>query len=286
LKQRFDQVAWCFVLLLSLACCQKAPQDAGETGAVTAPSVRIKLATTTSTDNSGLLAVLLHPFEEKTGIKVDVIAVGTGRALKLGETGDVDAVLVHARSSEEAFVKAGFGVNRREVMHNDFVLLGPQSDPAGIKVCLRATDALKAVAGAKAPFASRGDDSGTHKKEMALWRSAGVEPAGGWYMETGQGMGTTLVVADEKRAYVLADRGTYIALKSKLELEVCFEGDPLLFNPYGIMAVNPARHAHAKYREAMKLIIWVTSAEGQGIIGAYRKGGERLFHPDAITGKD
>ena len=240
------------------------------------------MATTTSTDNSGLLEVLLPPFEKATGIRVDVIAVGTGKALKLGEGGNVDVVLVHAREAEDAFVSAGFGVNRRDVMHNDFVVVGPREDPAGIRGTARADDGFRAIAGRGAPFVSRGDDSGTHKKEKALWKEAGITPSPPWHMETGQGMGHTLIVANEKRAYCLADRGTAIAFRQKLDLEVLLEGDPRLFNPYGIIAVNPARHPHTRYREAMRLIAWVTSPDGQRIIGEFRKEGEVLFHPAKI----
>ncbi len=274
-----DRLAWAglLALLVSLlpACRREAP-DAPALGN------RLKLATTTSTDNSGLLVELLPPFETRYGIAVDVIAVGTGKALKLGETGDVDAVLVHARAAEDAFVAAGYGVNRRDVMHNDFVLLGPASDPAGVKGLVDAAEALRRIASSRSPFASRGDDSGTHKKEKALWTAAGVSPGGRWYMETGQGMGATLTVADEKAAYVLTDRGTYLAFRDRIDLPILAEGDPRLFNPYGIIAVNPARHEGIAYVEAMLLIAWVTSPRGQAIIGGFRKEGKVLFHPDAV----
>jgi tungstate transport system substrate-binding protein len=248
--------------------------------------VRLKLATTTSTENSGLLAELLPPFERSTGIRVDVIAVGTGKALRLGRSGDVDAVLVHARESENAFVAEGYGVNRRDVMHNDFVLLGPPADPAGIRGGRDAASALRALAEKGALFVSRGDDSGTHKNERRLWREAGMTPAWEGYLETGQGMGASLVVADEKRAYCLADRGTFLAFRDKVELNVLVEGDPDLHNPYGIIAVNPGRHPGVKYRQAMRLIAWVTSPEGAEIIGSFRLGGEVLFHPAGIRSMD
>jgi len=244
-----------------------------------AQTVRLRLATTTSTDNSGLLDVLLPPFEQRYNVKVDVIAVGTGKALTLGRNGDVDVVLVHARQDEDQFVEAGHGVNRRDVMYNDFVIAGPPTDPAGIRHSTDACKALARIAEAKAPFVSRGDDSGTHKREMLLWKNAGIRPSGRWYMETGQGMGATLQVAAEKRGYVLADRGTYIAYKDKAELDVLCERDPLLHNPYGIIAVNPARHPHVRYMETMMLIAWVTSPEGQRIIERFEKDGEILFHP-------
>ena len=243
-----------------------------------AQTVRLRLATTTSTDNSGLLNVLLPPFEESYKVKVDVIAVGTGKALALGRNGDVDVVLVHAREAEYEFVKADHGVNRRDVMYNDFVIAGPQEDPAGIGGMSDACEALAQIAAAEAPFVSRGDDSGTHKKEMLLWKGAETLPAGRWYMETGQGMGATLQVAAEKRGYVLVDRGTYIAYKEKTDLVVLCEGNPLLHNAYGIIAVNPARHSYARYMEAMMLIAWVTSPQGQHIIEDFKKDGKPLFH--------
>ena len=249
---------------------------------VYASPVHLKLATTTSTENSGLLGVLLPPFEEKFGIKVDVIAVGTGQAIKLGENGDVDMILVHARAAEDKFIEEGYGVNRRDVMFNDFIILGPSNDPAGIKEERNVTLALKKIADCKAYFVSRGDDSGTHKKEKILWQNAKISPEGEWYMEIGQGMGATLQVANERQAYVLCDRGTFLAYKDKIDIIILSEGDPLLFNPYGIMAVDPARYPHVKYIEAMQLIAWVTSGEGQKIIGEYKKEGEILFHPMAI----
>jgi len=245
---------------------------------------RIRLATTTSTDNSGLLVQLLPPFEQRFGVKVDVIAVGTGKALKLGENGDVDVVLVHAREAEDRFVADGFGVNRRDVMYNDFVLVGPETDPAGIGGMPDAVAALTAISERGAPFVSRGDDSGTHKKEKTLWKEAGIAPSGDRYLESGQGMGPTLLMADEKRGYALTDRGTFSAYKGKIALVVLSEGDPRLFNPYGIIAVNPARHPHVRYVLAMALIGWVTSPEGQKIIAAFKVGDKTLFHPMAING--
>ena len=252
-----------------------------------APAVaRLKLATTTSTDNSGLLSVLLPPFEKMFDVRVDVIAVGTGKALTLGKNGDVDVVLVHARSAEEQFVAEGYGVNRRDVMYNDFIILGPPHDPAGVKGTKDAVAALKSISEKKIPFASRGDDSGTHKREKALWKEAKTEPAGDWYMETGQGMGATIQVADEKRAYTISDRGTYLAYKDKIEMEILVQGDTdRLANPYGIIAVNPAKHPHVNYVNAMALIGWITSVEGQKIIGNYKRFGELLFYPTAIPAK-
>ncbi|MCK4241063.1 MAG: substrate-binding domain-containing protein [Candidatus Atribacteria bacterium] len=249
---------------------------------VYANPVHLKLATTTSTENSGLLGVLLPPFEEKFGIKVDVIAVGTGKALKLGENGDVDVVLVHARAAEDKFIQEGYGVNRRDVMYNDFIILGPFDDPAKIKDEKNVVLALRKISEQKIYFVSRGDDSGTHKKEKILWQKAGIIPEGKWYIEIGQGMGAALQIAYEKQAYILCDRGTFLAYKDKINLIILFEGDPLLFNPYGIMAINPALYPQVKYIEAMQLIAWVTSVEGQKIIKEYKKEGEVLFHPMAI----
>jgi len=250
---------------------------------VYASPVHLKLATTTSTENSGLLDKLLPPFEKRFNIKVDVIAVGTGKALRLGENGDVDIVLVHARQAEDEFIQKGYGVNRRDVMFNDFIILGPSNDPAKIKEEKNVVSALTKIANQKAFFVSRGDDSGTDKKEKSLWQIANITPNGTWYMEAGQGMGATLQIADEKRAYVLCDRGTFIAYKNKVGLVILSEGDPLLFNPYGVIAINPARHSYVKYMEAMQLIAWFTSVEGQKIIGEYKKEGEILFHPMAIN---
>lgn len=244
--------------------------------------VRLRLATTTSTENSGLLEVLLPPFEGRFGIKVDVIPVGTGKALKLAENGDVDLVLVHCPEAEEEFISSGYGVNRREVMHNDFLVLGPPRDPAGIRGMTEVVGALRRIAHREAPFVSRGDDSGTHSKEKTLWNIAECIPKGRWYMETGQGMGATLQIASEKSAYTLADRATFLTYKEKLGLVVLSEGDLLLYNPYSIIAVNPSRHPHVNYLYAIALIGWVTSQEGQNIIRNYRKLGQQLFYPDAI----
>lgn len=242
----------------------------------------IKLATTTSTENSGLLGILLPPFEEKYDIKVDVIAVGTGAAIQLGKNGDVDIVLVHARAAEDAMVEEGYGINRRDVMYNDFIIVGPAEDPAGIRGEEDAAAALIKIAHSEISFISRGDNSGTHIKELELWQSAGVKPEGDWYLEIGQGMEAALLLANENRGYVLADRGTYLATKDKLDLVILSEGDPRLFNPYGVIAVNPAVYSHVKYIEAMQLIAWMTSPEGQKIIGEYKAHGEVLFFPNAI----
>ena len=247
---------------------------------------RIKLATTTSTENSGLLYELLPPFEKMFNLKVDVIAVGTGKALKLGENGDVDVVLVHARNLEDKFVADRYGINRRDVMHNDFVIIGPSADPAVISKAKTTVEALKLIAKKKLPFVSRGDTSGTHNKELSLWKEAKIKPSGSWYIESGRGMGEVLIMAHEKGAYTLTDRGTYLAFQKdgKIDLPILFEGDPILFNPYGIIAVNPDRYPQVNYVMAMALIGWVTSQGGQKIIESYGtvKYGAPLFYPDAI----
>lgn len=239
---------------------------------------RLKMSTTTSTQDSGLLKVLLPPFEKKNNCKVDVIAVGTGQALKLGEAGDVDVVFVHARKLEDKFVADGFGVNRRDVMYNDFVIIGPKNDPAGIAKAKTAAEALKLIAAKQATFISRGDKSGTHTKELELWKSAGTEPKGNWYVEAGQGMGPVITMATERQGYTLADRGTYNAFKGqKTDLAILFQGEKGLFNPYGIIAVNPKKFPHVKHDLAMKLIDFVTGPEGQKIIAGYKAHGEQVF---------
>jgi tungstate transport system substrate-binding protein len=233
----------------------------------------LKLSTTTSTDNSGLLAYLLPAFEKKHNCKVDVIAVGTGKAIKLAEAGDVDVTLVHARSKEDAFVESGFGVNRRDVMYNDFVIIGPAKDPAGVKTAKTAAEAMKKIADAKAVFVSRGDDSGTHTKEKGLWKAAGIEPKGDWYIEAGRGMGEVINMATERLGY----RGTFIAFQGKTDLPLLFAGDKALFNPYGVIAVNPAKHPHVKYDLAMAFIAFLTSPEGQKMINEFKMNGQQLF---------
>ena len=239
---------------------------------------RLKMSTTTSTQDSGLLKVLLPPFEQKHNVKVDVIAVGTGQALKLGEAGDVDVVFVHARKLEDKFVSDGFGVNRKDVMYNDFVIIGPKSDPAGIGKAKSAAEALKMIAAKGATFVSRGDKSGTHTKEKELWQAAGAEPKGGWYIEAGQGMGPVITMATERQGYTLADRGTFNAFKGqKTDLVILFQGEKGLFNPYGIIAVNPKKHPHVKYDLAMRFIDYVTGPEGLRIIADYKAHGEPVF---------
>jgi tungstate transport system substrate-binding protein len=265
--KRFSRVpeTWIVLVLLALTALPGAAED------------RLRMSTTTSTENSGLLAALLPPFEKKFGCKVDVVAVGTGKALKLGEAGDVDVVFVHARTLEDKFVANGFGVNRRNVMYNDFVLLGPPDDPAGAGKSNSAPDAFRAIASKGTPFISRGDESGTHQKEKEVWAAAGIAPRGAWYVEAGQGMGEVITMATQKRGYTLSDRGTYIAFRKKTDLVVVRQGDTNLWNPYGIIAVNPKKHAHVKYELAMKLIDFITGPEGQALIAGFKVDGEPLF---------
>jgi tungstate transport system substrate-binding protein len=210
-----------------------------------------------------------------------VVALGTGQALDLGRRGDCDVVFVHDRSAELELAQEGWFVNRRDVMYNDFVIVGPQTDPAGVKGMKDAVAALKRISAAQAPFASRGDQSGTHSAELRLWKAAGIEPKGSWYRETGSGMGATLNVASGMNAYALTDRGTWLAFKNRGELAIAVEGGERLFNQYGIMLVNPARHPHVKAAAGRAFIDWVVSPEGQAAIGAYRIGGEPLFVPNA-----
>ncbi len=245
-------------------------------------SEKLRLATTTSTENTGLLDELLPAFTASTGFEVDVIAVGTGKAIALGENGDVDIIMVHARSREDSFVADGYGVNRRDLMHNDFVILGPSGDPAGIIGTSSAEEALTLISNNRADFISRGDDSGTHTKEKELWSAAGIKPSGTWYKEAGQGMGAVITMANDLEGYTLSDRGTFLSMRDKIDLVVLIEGDDKLFNPYGIIAVNPALHEHANYDGAMSLITFLTSRKGQSIIGEFRKNGEQLFYPDVI----
>ena len=269
----------------------------------------IKMSTTTSTQASGLLDVLLPQLEKDTGIQVKVIAKGTGAAIRDGIDGNVDVIFVHAKAREEKFVKEGYGTQRYAVMHNDFVILGPADDPAKIKGISHAPEALKKIAEAEALFISRGDDSGTHTKEQALWQKSGLkiekitntivkkgktreiafaQPADSekWYLSIGQGMGKTIMVTDEKQAYTLADRGTYIKYKFgrdvPVELDVLCEGDPLLANPYGIIPINPQKHPHVKYKLAEEFAQWLVSDRGQAAISDYRLLGKQLFYPDAV----
>jgi tungstate transport system substrate-binding protein len=243
---------------------------------------RIRLATTTSTDNSGLLAVLNPPFEQQSGVRVDVIAVGTGRALKLGENGDVDIVMVHAPAAEKKFVDSSFGVERLPIMHNDFILIGPSADPAGVRKANSLAEAMQGISESDAGFISRGDDSGTHKKEKHLWQSAAITPHGAWYLSVGQGMGAVLLIAGDKLAYTLTDRGTYLSYRGKTDLEILYERVPELLNPYHVILVNPKRHPHSSVKLATKYVEFLQGKQGQDIIRNFTIGGEQLFYPDVI----
>lgn len=245
---------------------------------------RLILATTTSTEDSGLLDYLLPEFEAEYDAVVDVIAVGTGQALKLGEDGNADVLLVHARAREDAFMKSGHGVRREGVMYNDFLIIGPQSDPARIQGGEFAADAFTKIAKAQMIFVSRGDDSGTHTKEKAIWRAAGIEPSGEWYISAGQGMGAVLTMSDEQQGYTLSDRATYLARKDEgLELVVLVEGDPILFNPYGVIAVNPEKNQFIHSDLANQFIDWLVSVPTQARISEYGRDlfGQSLFVPDS-----
>jgi len=242
----------------------------------------LRLATTTSTENSGLLRAILPRFEAKYQVKVLVIAVGTGKALKLGENGDADVLLVHAPAAELAFMAAGHGVNRRKVMHNDFVLVGPSSDPAGVHGANDVIAAFRSIAEKKAKFISRGDDSGTDQMEKSYWPLAGVSPAGqSWYVSSGMGMGEVLNMAAELQGYTLTDRGTYAAYRAKSGLQIDVSGDARMFNPYSVIAVNPAKYPDINFRGATEFSDWITSFEGQQAISAFKIDGEQVFFPDA-----
>lgn len=264
----------CILVLLSLFAAR-------ETGAA---ERFITVASTTSTENSGLFDAILPVFTRESGIAVRVVSVGTGQAIRMAERGDADVLFVHHRPSEERFVTDGFGVKRHEVMYNDFVLVGPQDDPAGVRAAPDIVEALARLAARQAPFVSRGDDSGTNRREMMLWQAAGVDAraaSGGWYRETGSGMGTTLNIASAMGAYTVTDRGTWLSFNNKGELRVLVEGDRRLFNPYGVILVNPARHPHIKAADGQAFIDWLLSAAGQAAIAAYRIDGRALFFPSA-----
>ncbi len=247
----------------------------------------IILQSTTSTQNSGLFDYILPKFTEKTGIEVRVVAVGTGQALKNAKNGDGDVVLVHSEPDEEAFVAEGWGVSRHDVMYNDFVIVGPTSDPAGIAGLKQADAAFKKIAEAKAPFASRGDDSGTNKEELRLWEAAGVDAkksSGDWYLETGSGMGATLNTAVGKQAYTLTDRGTWLSFVNKDDFKVLVEGDPKLFNQYGVILVNPEKHPNVKARQGQEFVDWLINKDGQAAIASFKIDGQQLFYPNAHPG--
>jgi len=254
---------------------------AGPGQAVAADKPFITVQSTTSTLNSGLYDYLLPIFEKEAGIEVRVVAVGTGQAIKNARNGDGDVLLVHAKSAEEKFVADGFGVKRSDLMYNDFVIVGPANDPAGVAGMNDVKGALSKIASSEAPFASRGDDSGTHKKERSLWKAAGIEPSGGWYRETGSGMGATLNTGIGMGAYVMTDRATWIKFGNKGDYQIAIEGDSTMFNQYGIIAVNPAKHPHVKVKESQAFIDWMLSPAGQKAIAAYQVDGKQLFFPNA-----
>ena len=274
--------------LVGLAGCSgtSGGDEAGTAAGVTGET--LTLTTTTSTYDTGLLDEIHGDFEELYGVTVDAVAQGTGAALESARNGDADVVMVHARGLEDEFMRNGYGINRRDLMFNDFVIVGPEDDPAGIDGMGSATDALVAIADAGATFVSRGDNSGTHTKELNLWEAAGTEPGGDWYQETGTGMGEALNVANQQGAYTLSDRGTFISQRSEIDLTVLvqgpIEGGPeILSNPYGIMAVNPGVHENANYDLAMAYIGWITSPGAQNAISEYQMNGEQLFFPEAVS---
>jgi tungstate transport system substrate-binding protein len=256
-------------------------------GPAAAQDQYITVASTTSTENSGLFGELLPKFQDQTGIEVRVVAVGTGQAIELARNGDADVLFVHHKASEEQFVAEGFGLERHDVMYNDFVIVGPASDPADIKGSKDVADAMAKIAAAEAPFASRGDDSGTNKAELALWQEAGVDVAGAsgsWYRETGSGMGPTLNTAAGMDAYALTDRGTWLSFQNRQNLEIVVEGDPRLFNQYGIILVNPQKYPHVKAELGRTFIDWVLSDEGQEAIADFQINGQQAFFPNAGQG--
>jgi len=278
-----------FTLLVG---CNKADTGAEDTSAENTTeeesqnneSERLILATTTSTQDSGLLDYILPVFEEETGITVDVVAVGTGQALEMGKNGEADILLVHAKESEEEFVAEGHGLERRDVMYNDFILVGPKDDPLKLKENYPndIVGAFKAIAQNEATFVSRGDDSGTHKKELSLWSKAGIEPEGQWYLEAGSGMGDVLAITNEELAYTLSDRATYLSMRDTLDLEILVEGDQNLFNQYGIIPVNPEKNEKINAEGAQKFMEWLLSDETQELIGTYgvEEFGQPLFVPN------
>ena len=288
---RRNLVAILAFLLVALTACtwvvapEAAPAPAPAEAANPMPQPgRLVLATTTSTRDSGLLDVILPDFEAQNGIPVDVIAVGTGQSLKLGEDGNAEVVLVHARALEDAFMEAGHGVRREDVMYNDFVIVGPPSDPAGIAGMTDAAASAAQIAAAEAPFVSRGDNSGTHVKEQKMWAAAGIEPSGDWYISAGQGMGAVLTMANEQEAYTLSDRATYLARTLEgTDLVILVEGDPVLFNPYGVIAVNPEKNPAIQGDVADQFIDWLISVPTQELISRYgvEEFGQPLFVPDS-----
>lgn len=279
-KQLFIQL----LIVILIAGCGQRPPAAEDEEAVAGKPERLILATTTSTENSGLLEVILPVFEERYHVDVDVVAVGTGQAIQLGEDGNADVLMVHARAQEDAFMEAGHGIRREDLMYNDFVIVGPAADSAGIAGMSDAPAAFEQIAEAEATFISRGDDSGTHSKEKAIWEEAGVEPGGEWYVSAGQGMGAVLTLADEEQAYTLSDRATYLARTLEgTDLEILVEGDPILFNPYGVIVVNPDKGEHIQAELAHRFVDWLISVPTQEMIAQFGVDtfGTPLFTPDS-----
>jgi tungstate transport system substrate-binding protein len=267
-------------------CTQVTGSDSSDRPGVSGET--LTLTTTTSTYDTGLLDEIHPTFEEMYGVTVDAVPQGTGAALETARNGDSDVVMVHARGLENEFLRNGYGINRRNLMFNDFVIVGPSSDPAGIDGVTSATAALDAIAESESPFVSRGDNSGTHRKELNLWAAAGVDPGGDWYQETGTGMGEALNIATQQGAYTLADRGTFISQRAEISLTILvqgpIEGGPeILANPYGVMAVNPGVHENVNYDLAMAYIGWITSPDAQEAIANYQLNGEQLFYPEAVS---
>lgn len=263
-----------FIVLLFLTACSTS-----------APSKSILLVSTTSTQDSGLLDVLLPAFTEQTGIQVSLIATGSGQALKIAEEGNADVILLHSPDAEMRFMENGFGIDRRPVMHNDFVIVGPDSDPASLRAQPTAVDSLEAIFSSASTFVSRADESGTHVKELAIWKSAGLDPVShSWYIETGQGQGATLNIASEKQGYAITDRGTFLAYKSNLDLVILFENDPILLNVYHVITVNSDKWPQVNIEGAQAFAEFITSSEGQDIIREFgvQEYGQPLFFPDAI----
>ncbi|MGI5882867.1 MAG: substrate-binding domain-containing protein [Dethiobacteria bacterium] len=276
-----------FSLLMGAGCSQEAvvPEAGGENGEEigaeggAGEDEFIILSTTTSTYDSGLLDYLLPVFKEKTGIEVRVVSQGTGQALETGKRGDADVLLVHDRAAELELVEEGFFTDRHDVCYNDFIILGAPEDPANVKEADNAVEVLSRIAENEEIFISRGDDSGTHRRELATWDEAGISERGEWYKSIGQGMADTLRMADELHGYTMSDRGTYLSLKDTLDLEILFEGDPVLFNQYGVMAVSSEKHPHIKYEQAKKFVDFLVSDEGQEMIASFKIGDDPLFFP-------
>ena len=283
IKRKLISVSLLVILLMVVmvsGCANQGENNQTEANKTAPEDPQITLATTTSTYDSGLLDEVIPAFEKETGYEVHILSKGTGASLELGKRGDVDVLLVHAKDRELKLVEEGYFVDRKDVMYNDFIVIGPADDPAGIKNMESAAEAFTKIEENNSSFVSRGDNSGTNMKEISIWSEAGIEPSGDWYMAVGQGMGETLRITDEKQAYTMTDRGTYLSMKDKMSLEVLVEGDPILFNQYGIMAVNPEKH-DVNYEGAKALIQFMESEKGQEMIGNYTKYGEQLFVPNA-----